>query len=56
MGRIDRAKGQDATLERRHILAMLKNIEGYELVKNKKHPRYRTANDFYDGIGVSLIL
>ena len=52
MGRIDRAKGQDATLERRHILSMLKNIEGYELVKNKNHPRYKTANDFYDGIGV----
>jgi len=27
MGRIDRAKGQDATMERRHIQVMLRNIE-----------------------------
>jgi len=52
MGRIDRAKGQDATMERRHIQIMLRNIEGYELVKNNKHPKYNTAMEFYDGIGV----
>ena len=52
MGRIDRAHGQDATMERRHIQAMLKNIEGYELVKSKKHPAYKTAAAFYDGVGV----
>lgn len=52
MGRIDRAKGQDATLERRHIQSMLKNIEGYELVKDKSHPKYKKAKDFYDGTGV----
>lgn len=49
MGRIDRAKGQDATMERRHIHAMLNNIDEYELVKSKKHPKYQTATDFYDG-------
>lgn len=49
MGRIDRANGQDATMERRHIQAMLRNIEGYELVKSKKHPIYKTAVEFYEG-------
>jgi len=52
MGRIDRAKGQDATMERRHIQVMLRNIEGYELVKSKRHPLYNTATEFYDGIRV----
>lgn len=52
MGRIDRAEGQDATLERRHIQAMLKNIDGYELVKAKKHRLYKTATDFYEGMGI----
>lgn len=52
MGRIDRAEGQDATMERRHIHAMLNNIEGYELVKSKKHPKYRTAGEFYEGAGI----
>lgn len=52
MGRIDRSNGQDATLERRHINIMLRNIEEYELVKSKKHIKYKTAIEFYDNIGV----
>lgn len=52
MGRIDRANGQDAVMERRHIQAMLNNIGGYELVKSKKHPEYITATEFYEGAGV----
>ena len=52
MGRIDRANGQDATMERRHIQSMMRNIEGYELVKRKKHPAYNTATEFYNGVGV----
>jgi transposase InsO family protein len=52
MGRIDRSDGQDATMERRHIQAMLRHIEGYELVKRKTHPEYRTATEFYAGVGV----
>lgn len=31
MGRISRSKGQDKTLENRHIMAMLRHIEEYEL-------------------------
>lgn len=52
MGRIDRAKGQDATLERRHIRAMLRNIDAYEQVKSKKHPEYKTATEFYEKSGL----
>lgn len=52
MGRIDRSNGQDAVMERRHIQVMLNNIEGYELVKSKKHPEYTTATEFYEGSGV----
>lgn len=48
MGRIDRSGGQDATMERRHIRGMLKNIEEYELVKSKRHVEFRTAQEFYD--------
>jgi transposase InsO family protein len=52
MGRIDRSNGQDAVMEKRHIQTMLRNIQGYELVKSKKHPTYKTATEFYDGAGV----
>lgn len=52
MGRIDDHHGIDKTLERRHIQQMLRNIEGYELVKSKQHPRYRTAKSFYEGQGL----
>ena len=34
MGRIDRAKGLVATLKRRHIRAMLRNIDAYEEAKS----------------------
>lgn len=47
MGRIDRSEGQDSVMKRRHINAMLHNIEEYELVKNKKHNLFITLEDFY---------
>src|ERR1700734_766416 len=49
MGRIDRSNGQDKTMEQRHINAMLRNFDEYELVKNKKHPTYKTAGEFFEG-------
>lgn len=48
MGRIDKSRGQDSTMERRHIHAMLRNIDEYEQVKAKKHPTFKTAQEFYD--------
>lgn len=52
MGRIDKSKGQDATMERRHIHQMLRYIDDYELVKQKKHPKYRFAWEFYEAKGI----
>jgi hypothetical protein len=52
MGRIDKSKGQDATMERRHIHQMLRHIEEYEQVKKKVHPRYRSAQAFYEAKGL----
>lgn len=52
MGRIDRSNGQDATMERRHINQMLRNIDEYELVKEKAHSQYKLAKDFYDAKGI----
>lgn len=52
MGRIDRSEGQDSVMKRRHINAMLHNIEEYELVKNKKHNLFITLEDFYRAKGL----
>jgi transposase InsO family protein len=52
MGRIDKSRGQDSTLERRHIEQMLRWMEDYELVKLKKHREFRTAQEFYDARGL----
>jgi transposase InsO family protein len=52
MGRIDRSNGQDATMERRHINAMLRNIAEYESVKRKAHKEFRTAQEFYEAKGI----
>lgn len=52
MGRIDKSEGQDTTMERRHIQQMLRQMDEYEQVKQKKHPEYRLAQDFYDGRGI----
>lgn len=52
MGRIDRSQGQDRTLERRHIRAMLRNIAEYEQIKKKQHIEYRQAEDFYKAKGI----
>ena len=52
MGRIDRSGGQHSVMERRHINAMLHNIEEYELVKNKQHTSFITAEDFYQAKGL----
>jgi hypothetical protein len=47
MGRIDRSNGQDATMERRHIAAMLRHFDEYERVKAKKHAYFTTAQAFF---------
>ena len=47
MGRIDRSGGQDATMERRHINAMLRHVADYELVKARAHSKYITVKMFY---------
>lgn len=52
MGRIAKGKGQDKTLERRHIQVMLRHMEEYEAVKKKSHSKYKTAKEFYEGKGV----
>jgi transposase InsO family protein len=52
MGRIDKSKGQDATMERRHIRQMLRHIDEYEQVKRKEHPDYRYAQEFYEAKGL----
>lgn len=52
MGRIDKSKGQDATMERRHIHQMLRHIDEYELVKKKLHPKYQFAWEFYEAVGL----
>lgn len=52
MGRIDKSRGQDATLERRHITLMLRHFAEYELVKKKDHKEFATAQEFYEGRGV----
>lgn len=48
MGRIDRSRGQDATLERRYINNMLNNIDEYELVKTGSHGEFKYVSQFYD--------
>jgi transposase InsO family protein len=52
MGRVDRSGGQDATMERRHIQAMLRHIDEYECVKRKQHGLYKTAASFYKARGL----
>lgn len=52
MGRIDRSKGQDKTLEYRHIERMLRYMSEYEEVKKKSHKIYKTAAEFYEGKGI----
>jgi len=48
MGRISRNNGQDRTMEQRHIYSMLRNIEEYELIKEKKHSGFKTVEEFYN--------
>jgi len=52
MGRIDRSGGQDATMERRHINAMLRHVADYELVKARAHSKYITVKMFYKDCGL----
>lgn len=52
MGRIDRSNGQDSTMERRHVNAMLCNMEEYELVKTGKHSSFLQLKDFYRARGI----
>ncbi len=43
----------DRTLERNYIQRWQFLISEYELVKKKKHPHFRFAQDFYDFHGIS---
>lgn len=52
MGRIDTSGGQDAVMQRRHINAMLRNFEEYELIKAKKHNIYITVTEFFEVKGL----
>ena len=52
MGRIDDHNGQDAVMRRRHIHQMLRHIDDYELVKQKKHPLYKYVYMLFDAKGI----
>ena len=43
-----RNNSQDETIERNYLAYYRRLIPEYELVKAKKHPRFRFAQDFYD--------
>lgn len=47
MGRIDKSKGQDAAMQRRHLKHALYLIDEYELVKAGKHSHYKIVDQFY---------
>jgi len=49
MGKIDLGKAHTGTLRRRHIKQMLRYVDEYELVKEKKHLEFTTATNFYVG-------
>ena len=46
-------KGKDYTLERNNIKYWLHLISEYELVKDKKHTRFRFVTDFYSNYGIT---
>ena len=52
MGRIDRARGQDATMERRHIRMMERSIKEYRLIKSNQHPKYQKVSEFFRDVGI----
>lgn len=47
MSSYERSIGQGSVLERRQISLMLRHIDEYELVKSKKHSKFKTAVAFY---------
>lgn len=48
MGRIDVSSGPDLVMQRRHIKAMLRNFEEYELIKSKEHKLFTKVTEFFD--------
>ena len=42
-----RSNTQDKTLHRNYISKWRYMIKDYELVKNKRHPKFRFVSDFY---------
>ena len=52
MGRIDIRGGPDLVMERRHINAMLRSFEEYELIKSKNHKLFITVTDFFESKGI----
>jgi transposase InsO family protein len=52
MGWTDRSASQYKAIEGRHIQGLLRHIEEYELVKQKKHQLYGKAEEFYEGKGI----
>jgi len=52
MGWGNRSKSQYMALEGRHIAGLLRHIDEYELVKQKRHEVFEKAQDFYDAKGI----
>lgn len=52
MGRIDVRGGPDLTMERRHIKAMLRSFEEYELIKSRQHKVFSTVTEFFEFKGL----
>ena len=52
MGRIDKNNGQDTVLKQRHIRQMLRHIDEYEAIKQKRHPKYHLVQELWDNKGI----
>ena len=52
MGRIDLMSDPDLTMERRHINAMLRSFEEYELIKSRQHKVFSTVIKFFESKGI----
>jgi transposase InsO family protein len=52
MGWGERSASQYKAIEGRHIQGLLKHIEEYELVKQKRHEVFVKAQEFYDAKGI----
>ena len=49
---LNRSGGQSAVMERRHITAMLRNIDEYEALKRKDYCKYKSVEEFYQARGL----